>query len=438
MELTFTQLLSLFFIYSLAGWLLETAAAAIFKRQLINKGYLSLPLCPIYGVEAAAFTLFLSELKGRPLFLFLGGAILSAFFTLITGHILERLLHRKWWDYRKFQFEGYLSLPVLALCGLGAVFCIRWGNPLFLELLELIPNGILRIFLIVLCVLLALDFSGSSFTLWQLRRKLQKLSSELLPFQGPIEAGNFLTRRIQRRLTHAYPNLRLEGIPSVFSPSREDREAVFAKGCCFHKLVWLFLLGSLLGDLTETIFCYITTGILMSRSSLVYGPFSIVWGFGCVMLTAFLYRYKDKSDRYIFLAGTVLGGAYEYICSVLSELVFGTIFWDYSGIPFNLGGRINLLYCFFWGIAAVVWLKGLYPRLSALIERIPSSIGIPATWVLIIFMVFNMAISGLALSRYAERQTVSSPSQGIVGEFLDDHFPDERMEHVYPNAKLVS
>ena len=438
MELTFTQLLSLFFIYSLAGWLLETAAAAIFKRQLINKGYLSLPLCPIYGVEAAAFTLFLSELKGRPLFLFLGGAILSAFFTLITGHILERLLHRKWWDYRKFQFEGYLSLPVLALCGLGAVFCIRWGNPLFLELLELIPNGILRIFLIVLCVLLALDFSGSSFTLWQLRRKLQKLSSELLPFQGHIEAGNFLTSRIQRRLTHAYPNLRLEGIPSVFAPSREDREAVFAKGCCFHKLVWLFLLGSLLGDLTETIFCYITTGILMSRSSLVYGPFSIVWGFGCVMLTAFLYRYKDKSDRYIFLAGTVLGGAYEYICSVLSELVFGTIFWDYSGIPFNLGGRINLLYCFFWGIAAVVWLKGLYPRLSALIERIPSSIGIPATWVLIIFMVFNMAISGLALSRYVERQTASSPSQGIVGEFLDDHFPDERMEHVYPNAKLVS
>ena len=437
MELTFTQLLSLFFIYSLAGWLLETAAAAAFKRELVNKGYLSLPLCPIYGFEAAAFTLFLSELKNRPLFLFLGGAILSAFFTLITGHILERFLHRKWWDYRKFQFEGYLSLPVLALCGLGAVFCVRWGNSFFLGLLNLIPKGLLRICLIVLSVLLALDFSGSSLTLWQLRRKLQKLSSELIPFQGPVEAGNVLTRRIQRRLAHAYPNLRLEGIPAVFTPAREEKEGVFARGCCFHKLVWLFILGSLLGDLTETIFCYVTAGVWMSRSSLVYGPFSIVWGFGCVMLTALLYRYKDKSDRYIFLAGTVLGGAYEYICSVLSELVFGTIFWDYSGIPFNLGGRINLLYCFFWGIAAVVWLKGLYPRLSALIERIPVSIGVPATWILIVFMVFDMAVSGLALSRYVERQTVSSPSQGIVGEFLDEHFPDERMEHVYPNAKLV-
>ena len=46
MELTFTQLLSLFFIYSLAGWLLETAAAAIFKRQLINN-------CLLYTSDAA-------------------------------------------------------------------------------------------------------------------------------------------------------------------------------------------------------------------------------------------------------------------------------------------------------------------------------------------------------------------------------------------------
>lgn len=52
--------------------------------------------------------------------------------------------------------------------------------------------------------------------------------------------------------------------------------------------------------------------------------------------------------------GTFIGGAYEYICSVFTEIVFGKIFWDYRGLPFNLGGRINLLYCFFWGIATVV------------------------------------------------------------------------------------
>lgn len=109
----------------------------------------------------------------------------------------------------------------------------------------------------------------------------------------------------------------------------------------------------------------------MSRSSVIYGPFSIVWGLGCAFLTLLLYRYRNKSDGSIFLAGTLLGGAYEYICSVFTEMVFGTIFWDYSGFAFNLGGRINLLYCFFWGIAAVVWLKFIYPKLSGWIEKIP-------------------------------------------------------------------
>ena len=436
MEYTLSQLFSLFFIYSLAGWLLDTAAATIFRREWINKGYLSLPLCPIYGVQAVAFTLFLSELKNRPFFLFLGGMILAAFFTLITAHILERLFHQKWWDYRHFQFEGYLSLPAMASCGLGAVACVRWGNPLFLRLISHIPEGILRILLMVLGVLLVLDFFGSSFMVWQMRRRIRRLASAVplsdIPGELP-KSRHLLGRLLEKRLLHAYPNLQLDQYPDLTVPAKER----FAQGCCFYKLVWLFLLGSLLGDFTETIFCRLTAGVWMSRSSLVYGPFSIVWGFGCVIFTAFLYRCHDKSDRYIFIAGTVLGGAYEYVCSVLSELLFGTIFWDYSHIPFNLGGRINLLYCFFWGIAAVVWLKGLYPPLSALVERIPKRIGPSVTWLLILFMVFNMAMSGLALARYTERQTVASPSAGALAHYLDSHFPDERMERIYPNAKLV-
>lgn len=109
----------------------------------------------------------------------------------------------------------------------------------------------------------------------------------------------------------------------------------------------------------------------MSRSSLVFGQFSIVWGIACALLTWILYRYRDKSNWFIFLFGTILGGAYEYICSVFTEIAFGTVFWDYSKIPFNLGGRINLLYCFFWGFAAVIWMKAVYPFLSRQIERLP-------------------------------------------------------------------
>lgn len=111
-------------------------------------------------------------------------------------------------------------------------------------------------------------------------------------------------------------------------------------------LLWLFVIGAFLGDMVETVFCRVTAGVWMSRSSLVWGPFSVVWGLALVLATVLLRQEKDRSDRYLFAFGTVMGGVYEYVCSAVTELLFGTVFWDYSKFKFNLGGRINLLYCF--------------------------------------------------------------------------------------------
>ena len=73
--------------------------------------------------------------------------------------------------------------------------------------------------------------------------------------------------------------------------------------------------GAFLGDIVETIFCRLTAGIWMSRSSFVWGPFSIVWGVALAAATMLLYRYRKYSDRFLFFMGTFLGGAYEYTCS---------------------------------------------------------------------------------------------------------------------------
>ena len=430
MEYTLYQLAWLFLFYSLGGWCVLTLFSLITRRELTNTGFLNLPLCPIYGLEAVTYTVFLKELAGRPVWLFIGGMILSAFFTFLAGFLLERLAHRKWWDFSlsRFSFEGYVRLPSAAVSGLAAVLVLRWGNPLLLRLADAIPSRISFFLLIGIACLLALDFAGSLTSVWALGRRALDPS---LPSVGALR------RRIQKRVLHAYPNLSRTASP-VPADEKIPAERVFAKGCCFYKLTGLFFLGSFLGDVTETIFCYATTGVIMSRSSVVYGPFSIVWGFGCTIFTALLYKYKDKSDRYIFFAGTVLGGAYEYMCSVLSELLFGTVFWDYSHIPFNLGGRINLLYCFFWGIAAVVWLKSLYPRLSRLIESLPVTAGAWLMNLLIVFMAVNLLISGMALGRYAARHTGSPQAQTRMERILDERFPDERIERIYPNAKLVN
>ena len=204
--------------------------------------------------------------------------------------------------------------------------------------------------------------------------------------------------------------------------------------CSFVQAFWLFLIGAFAGDLVETVFCRLTDGVWMSRSSLVWGPFSVVWGLAIALVTILLYKDREKPEHHIFWIGTFLGGAYEYICSVFTEILFGKIFWDYSAMPFNLGGRINLLFCFFWGIAAVIWMKGLYPKTALLIERIRKKTGRLLTGILMAFMAANIVVSVMALIRYDARAN-GRPAVYGWEQSMDKHFGDARMERIYPNAK---
>lgn len=227
----------------------------------------------------------------------------------------------------------------------------------------------------------------------------------------------------------ATDNVKLKAAPKVKAKKR------FAKGMNFYKLFWVFFIGCFLGVVIETVFVFVTTGKLMNRTGLVYGPFNLVYGFGALIMTICLHRLKGKSDRYIFLAGGAIGGAYEYACSWLQETFTGTVSWDYSEMKFNLGGRVNLLYCIFWGVLAVFWVKEIYPRLSDWIENhVPYKAGVPLTWVLVAFMLFNMAMSGLAVYRMSMRYE-GAPATNAVEVFLDDHFDDARMHRIYPSMQ---
>ena len=427
MVYSFYQLLWLYMIYSFIGWCGEVAVAAVKRHRFVNRGAVSGPFCPIYGLGAAVVAVFFPELKGNPLFLFLGGMVVNTFVEYVTGRIMEMSLHKKWWDYsdQKFNLGGYVCLKTSVLWGICTVLMIYVLNPVFTGLVGLIPKLWGEIILWVLFGLLIVDFIGTVIAVWGLKKtngRIDQIREGLGRTSKLLE--NTMTRRLQARMIKAYPNL-----------EKEEKEDVFASGCGFYKLACLFFIGAFLGDITETVFCRFSMGRWMSRSSVVFGPFSIVWGLGCAMLTWILYRYREQSDRRLFLCGTILGGAYEYICSVFTEIVFGTVFWDYSKIPFNLGGRINLLYCFFWGFAAIIWMKGIYPFLSRWIEKIPVRIGKPLCMIMVFFMSVNIALSGLALDRYSKRHD-GLPAKNAVGELMDDWFPDPYMEKVYPNIKF--
>ncbi len=424
-----TQLLWLFLCYSFLGWVLETATAAVRKKRFVNRGMVNGPFCVIYGIAAALITATTSELHG--FWLFLDCVILATVIEWVAGHLIERWYRERWWNYEniRWNLDGYISLPTSLFWGALGVLVARFGNRLLLSLFGMLPSLLGRLTVFILTGLIAVDIIATAAVLsGRSRREEQWKATDRWLTSISRHLGDKIYGWVNRRIEKAYVVTRTE------KKREAEAEGVFAAGCGFYKLVMLFIVGAFLGDITETIFCRITAGYWMSRSSVVWGPFSIVWGLAIAAATALLYRYRNRSDGFLFFAGTFLGGAYEYLCSVFTEIVFGTVFWDYSKIPFNLGGRINLLYCFFWGIAAVIWLKILYPFISGWIEKIPMRIGKILTWVLLIFMIVNMAVSALALARMDARAS-GIPAENVLEEWLDSSYNDDVMSRIYPNAK---
>ena len=215
----------------------------------------------------------------------------------------------------------------------------------------------------------------------------------------------------------------------------KENQYVFAQGICPDKIFWVFLVSAFIGDVIETFFCYIVGEGWMSRSSVLYGPFSIVWGLGAVILTLVLSKFSNKADRYIFLVGALLGGSYEYVCSVCTEVFLGTTFWDYSWMPLNIGGRTNVLYMCFWGILSVVWIRFIYPGMSTFLEKIPVLPGKVITGLLVVFMLCNIILSALAMVRYMERKA-GKDADNVFTIFLDETYGDVRMEKIWPNMMI--
>ena len=209
-----------------------------------------------------------------------------------------------------------------------------------------------------------------------------------------------------------------------------------AEGLSVYRVFWLFLMASFLGDLFEVVFWLVTRGELVSRSSLVYGPFSLVWGLGAVLLTLVFYKLQDQGNVQIFLLGTALGGLYEYICSWFQEWAFGVCFWDYSHLPFNLNGRINLVFCLFWGAVAVLWVRLVYPGLCRLIAAIPRRAGKKLAVVLAVFLTVSTILSAAALYRMDQRRD-GVPAATVFSQYLDEHFPDSRLLARYPYIGIL-
>lgn len=199
-----------------------------------------------------------------------------------------------------------------------------------------------------------------------------------------------------------------------------------------YKMAWLFIIGCVIGFLLESVVCLVNKGFIESRRGVIYGPFNQVYGFGAVAMVVALSPLMNQSTGKLFVGSALIGGTFEFLCSWLQERVLGTVSWNYTAEVLSIGGRTSLKFMIFWGLLGVVLIRFLYPMLSRLIDSIPRAFGSFAVRGLAMFMAVNMLVSLVAVGRWQERgRGIAAATQ--VEETLDELYPDERMEEVYPN-----
>ena len=96
---TILYFIAYFILYSFAGWLLESVSKSVIEKKFVNSGFLTGPLCPIYGCGAVIMMLCLSFLKDKPILLFFAAFFILSIWEYIVGVILEKLFKTKYWDY---------------------------------------------------------------------------------------------------------------------------------------------------------------------------------------------------------------------------------------------------------------------------------------------------------------------------------------------------
>lgn len=200
------------------------------------------------------------------------------------------------------------------------------------------------------------------------------------------------------------------------------------------RVFWILVLGSVFGFFAEMMYALVYTRTLEIRQGLIYGPFIQIYGLGA--LAYYLLIRNEHSPKKVFFKGMALGGALEYIASFIQEVVFGTISWDYSDMFLNLNGRTSLLYCIYWGIIGVFFLKVAYPGLKKLDKFLDKKNIRIFSYILLVFVVFDVVISSMATMREDQRKK-NIPAKNNVDVFLDNTYPDEYLDKIYNNNKPI-
>lgn len=168
----------LFIVWSFIGWAIEVCAHALKMGEYSNRGFLSMPICPIYGFGVLIITILLHPFMDIPILMFICSSLICTAFELFVGVTMKMIFHNVWWDYsdEHFNFKGYICLKTSILWGMGCLIVEYCAEPQIEWMVDSIPTTAGTVFIGVMGVLIIIDCSNSVAAVYKLNLRLKEIS----------------------------------------------------------------------------------------------------------------------------------------------------------------------------------------------------------------------------------------------------------------------
>lgn len=157
---SFTTWIFIFYIYCFLGWIIESSIVSIRTKTLVNRGFLKIPMLPIYGFGSVMMLFVSLPIKDKPILIYFVGMIAATILEYISAVLIENIFKIKYWDYTedKFNFQGRICLESSLFWGvLSVALTLFIHKPVENFVLSLKTNTI-YIIVFIISIIFIIDF----------------------------------------------------------------------------------------------------------------------------------------------------------------------------------------------------------------------------------------------------------------------------------------
>ena len=165
----------------------------------------------------------------------------------------------------------------------------------------------------------------------------------------------------------------------------------------YYSILYFFVYG-FLGWCTEVIFAAFKQHRFVNRGFL-NGPICPIYGVGVTLVIACLEAFQSNL-LLLYISSVILVTVLEGVTGWAMDKLFHNKWWDYSKLPFNIGGYVCLLFSLIWGVSCVFIVYFVHPLIHQVLSLIPHTAGIALIAILGIALLSDMIVTTSAIVKF--------------------------------------